>query len=167
MKFNRAWTLAGKPRDGTPAPPAGKQSRYCRARRRAARCSAKASASSAACSQSSAPDAASILRLANLSLAQALRTSPPSQGGATAGCHTHRRRTRQALEIYVSGSAYRTVRAGWFAGAGLGRLATTGSVLLVGGFRNWFGFFERRVATYRCRRHQMPCESEAGYTTLL
>ena len=75
--------------------------RYCRARRRAAHCSAKASASSAPCLRSSAPDAASISRLANMSLARAFHTSPPSQNGTAAGCRTRLHRTKHALEICI------------------------------------------------------------------
>ena len=121
--------------------------RYCRARRRAAHCSAKASASSAPCLRSSARDAASISRLANMPLARAFHASPPTQNGTTAGRRTRRHRTRHALEIYGLGSAYRMVRASLLAGAGLGRLAPAGLLLLVGGYRNWFGFLERRIAT--------------------
>ena len=82
--------------------------RHCRACRRAAPCSAKqarafskqASASSAPCLRSSAPDAASVSRLANMSLAP-VHTSPPSQNGTTAACHTRLHRTRHALEIWI------------------------------------------------------------------
>ena len=120
-----------RPENRTPAlprPPA------CRAlfRQTGTRIFQQASASCAPCLRSSAPDAASVSRLANMSLARAFHTSPPSQNGTTAGRHIRRRRTRHALETYGLGSAYRTVRAGLLAGAGLGRLAPTGSVLLVG-----------------------------------
>ena len=82
--------------------------RHCRACRRAAPCSAKqarafskqASASCAPCLRSSAPDAASVSRSAIVSLAP-VHTSPPSQNGATAACHTRLHRTRHALEIWI------------------------------------------------------------------
>ena len=86
----------------------------------AAPCSAKASASSAPCLRSSALDAGSVSRLANMSLARAFHTSPPSQNGTTAACRTRRHRTRHALEIYGLGSAYRTVRAGLSCGGRIG-----------------------------------------------
>ena len=76
--------------------------RHCRARRRPAHCSARqASASSARCLRSSAPDAASISRLANMSLARAFHASPPSQNGTAAACHTRLHRTKHALEICI------------------------------------------------------------------
>ena len=120
--------------------------RYCRARRRPAHWSAKASASSARCLRSSAPDAASILRLASMSLARAFHTSPPSQNGTAAACHTRRHRTRHALEICIgqrlSHGARRLACGGRIGPPRPNRLVSC----LLGGFRNWFGFLERRVA---------------------
>ena len=101
MNFDHAWTFAGQPRDETQRRRPENEPRYCRACLRAAHCSAKASASSAPCLRSSAPDAASISRLANMSLARAFHASPPSQNGTAAACHTRLHRTKHALEICI------------------------------------------------------------------
>ena len=124
--------------------------RYCRACLRAAPCSAKqASASSAPCLQSSAPDAASTSRLANMSLARAFHDSPPSQNGTTAACHTRLHRTRHALEIWIgqrlSRHAYPRAPASL---RGPDRAPSQPACFgLLEGFRKWLGFLERRVAT--------------------
>ena len=68
--------------------------RHYRACRRAAHCRARlASASSAPCLQSSALDGASILRLADMPLAQAFHTRRPSKNGTTAALPPPSRKT--------------------------------------------------------------------------
>ena len=82
MKFDHAWTLAGKPRGETPEPPPGKRTPALPRLPVCAYYSPKqATASYAPCLGA---DAASVSRLANTVLARA-HTSPPRQDGTTAG----------------------------------------------------------------------------------
>ncbi len=118
--------------------------RHYRACRRAAHCPAKlARASSAPCLQSSALDAASILRLADMSLAQAFHTRRPSKNGTTAACHTRLHRAKQALKLWIGQRLPRGARrlaCGFRIGPPyLGRLVSAcwaASDILNGGFRS-------------------------------
>ncbi len=130
--------------------------RHCRACRRAAHCSAKpasasskqASASCAPCLHSSAPDAASLSRLANMPS----RRSTPRRPAKTAQpppvipAPSHKARLGNMYWAALSHGAH--------------RLTPTGLFLLVGGFKNWFGFLEQRVAIQRglpgTRRQPLP-----------
>jgi hypothetical protein len=139
MNFDHAWTFAGKPRGETPAPP-GKRTPVlprlppCRALfRQTGKCIFRAMLA--------------VFRTGRRQhLAFGEYVLGPGVPHLAAQPKRHGRRLshpppshKHALEI--SGSAYRTAQ------AGLGRPTPTGLFLLVGGFGNWFGFLERRVAT--------------------
>ena len=114
MKFNHAWTLAGKPRDGTPAPPPRRTPVLPRP-----------PAFRAQFRQIGKWIFRAMLAVFRTGRRQHLafgefHTSPPRQYGTTAGCHTRLLRTKHVLEIYGLDSAYRTVRAGLLAGSRIG-----------------------------------------------
>ena len=116
MKFDYAWTLAGKPCDKTPAPPPGKRTPVL-PHPPAWRALFRQTGKGILHAMLAVFRAGRRQHLAfGEHAAQAFPTSPPSQNGTTAAGHTRRHRTRHALEIYGLGSAYRTVRAGLLAG---------------------------------------------------
>ena len=150
MKFAYAWTFAGEPRGEPSAPPPGKR--------------APAFPRLPACRALFRQTGKRILR-AMLAVfrtgrrqplalgehaVQAFHTSPPSQNGTTAACHAGVHRTRHALEICI----------GQRSSHGAHRLTPAGLFLLVGGFKNWFGLLEQRVAIQRglpgARRQPLP-----------
>ena len=154
MKFDHAWTLAGKPRGETPAPPPGRGTLALPrlpARRALLRQTGKYILRAMLAAGRRQPlgfgehgSSAGVRQLAAQPRRHNPRLSypPPSHKGRLGKICTGQRLSHGAR--------------GLLAGAGLGRLTATGLFPLVEGFGNWFGFLERRVATPSRLRYRAP-----------